>query len=100
MRALLVGALLLSAPVAAQEGAVEARHVVAPCLPDDLLARILEARRAETVPMGLDAEGAVWNAYLGPDGAWLLALRIEGRTCIVTAGHKGSWVGYVPETSQ
>lgn len=97
MRALLVGALLLCGPVSAQEPRVEARHVVAPCLPESLLERVLEARRAEAMPMGLDAEGAVWNAYLGPDGAWMLTLRIEGRTCVVTAGAPGSWLGYVPE---
>ena len=96
MRALLIGALLLSAPVSAQEGAVEARQVLAPCLPAELLARIVGARRALPMPIGLDAEGAVWTAYVGPKGEWLMVQRIEGRTCIVSAGHPGTWLSVLP----
>ena len=96
MRALLVGALFLSAPVVAQEGSVEARHVVAPCLPAELLARTVEARRALPLPIGLDADGAVWTAYIGPDGAWLMSIQIDGRTCIVSAGHPGTWLSVLP----
>ena len=97
MRALLVGALLLSAPVAAQDGAVEARQVIAPCLPEHILARVVAARRALAMPIALDAEGAAWTAYIGQDGAWMMVQRVEGRVCIVSAGHPGSWLGYVPE---
>ena len=96
MRALLVGVLFLCGPVVAQEGSVEARQVLAPCLPAELLARIVAVRRASPVPLGLDAEGAVWTAYIGPDGAWLMSIQIDGRTCIVSAGHPGTWLSVLP----
>lgn len=76
---------------------MEALHVVAPCLPDELLMSIVDAQGHLPSPMGLDENGVVWTSYIAKDGSWSLVIRAEGRTCMVTAGVPGSWLGYVPE---
>ena len=92
-----VGTVLVE-PVSAEEFRIELRTVIAKCMADDIAGPILTAGEGHQSQIGLDHDGAVWSTYQRPDASWALAYRDgAGQTCIVSAGHPGSWLSVLPE---